>query len=117
MLVPSTLRPGQCSTRRLVERYGDRLVCVRYRYDPRAGRRYKTVELIVDEGSWTPPGDRQPGEPVFVRVGYREEALREHVKAAGGRWDPHRKLWVLPYVEAAALGLEQRIVEVPRFQM
>ena len=29
-----TLKPGQKGTKKLVERYGDALVCVRYRYDP-----------------------------------------------------------------------------------
>lgn len=27
------LKPGQDDTKRLVARYGDKLVCVRYRYD------------------------------------------------------------------------------------
>lgn len=41
-------RPGQRGTQKLVTRYGDRLVCVRYRYDAAAGKRYKTVEIILD---------------------------------------------------------------------
>ena len=44
-----TLRPGQRGTRKLLTRYGDRLVCVRYRYDERRKKRYETVELIVEE--------------------------------------------------------------------
>ena len=43
-----TLRPGQNGTKKLLERYGTRLVRVRYLYDPQAGRRLKTVELIVE---------------------------------------------------------------------
>ncbi len=111
MITQSTLKPGQRGTRQLVDLYGDRLVCVRYRYDPRAGKRYKTVELIVEEGQWWPPSNRKPGQPVYVRVGYGEERLRERVKAAEAHWDARRKLWKLPYVEVAALGLEARIVE------
>ncbi len=41
------LKPGQKGTRRLATRYGDRLVCVRYRYDKVKRKRYKTIELIV----------------------------------------------------------------------
>ncbi len=52
-----TLKPGQRGTEKMVSRYGDRLVRVRYRYDERRGRRLKTVELIVDETDWE-PGDR-----------------------------------------------------------
>ena len=48
----TTLRPGDRGTRKLVERYGKRLVCVRYRYDPVTQRRYTTVELIVAEAVW-----------------------------------------------------------------
>ena len=50
----TTLRPGDRGTHRLAERYGKRLVCVRYRYDAGAGRRYTTVELIVAEAAWQP---------------------------------------------------------------
>ena len=49
-----TLRPGQHGTRKLVERYGERLLRVRYLYDAASGRRLKTVELIVESVPWTP---------------------------------------------------------------
>ncbi|MDF1556268.1 MAG: hypothetical protein P1P84_24585 [Deferrisomatales bacterium] len=54
MKVGQTLTPGQRGTRRYQDRYGERLVCVRYRYDEATGRRYTTVELIEDEGTWRP---------------------------------------------------------------
>ena len=41
-----TLAPGQNGTKKLLAIYGDRLVCVRCRYDSARGVRYKTVELI-----------------------------------------------------------------------
>src|SRR5262245_26786565 len=41
------LKPGQKGTKTLVARYGDRLICVRYRYDARRHMRFTTVELIV----------------------------------------------------------------------
>jgi hypothetical protein len=43
-----TLRPGQSGTKKLVARYGDRLIRVRYLYDEGGGRRLKTVELVVE---------------------------------------------------------------------
>ena len=43
-----SLKPGDKGTRQLHAQYGDRLICVRYRYDPKARMRYKTIELIVD---------------------------------------------------------------------
>jgi hypothetical protein len=55
MRVRLVRRPGQHGTLAYVEQYGDRLVCVRYRYDAAARRRYKTVEIIVEEAPWSPP--------------------------------------------------------------
>ncbi len=49
-----SLRPGQKGTKKLVVEYGDRLVAVRYRYDAERQRRYKTVELVVEESPWSP---------------------------------------------------------------
>jgi len=49
MRVRLKLKPGQRGTKNLVNQYGDRLICVRYRYDEKTGKRYTTVELIVAE--------------------------------------------------------------------
>jgi len=46
------LRPGMSGTKKLLARYGERLVCVRYRYDRATGRRVKTAELIVEDVAW-----------------------------------------------------------------
>lgn len=51
-----TLKPGQRGTKKLLAKYGDRLICVRYRYDEQAKKRYKTVELIEDKQDWSPNG-------------------------------------------------------------
>ena len=47
-----TLRPGMPGTKRLVARYGERLICVRYLYDEARNRRLKTVELVIEEAPW-----------------------------------------------------------------
>ncbi len=52
-----TLKPGQRGTKKLLKKYGNRLVCVRYRYDEEKKLRYKTAELVVDVTSWLPGGD------------------------------------------------------------
>lgn len=46
--------PGSNGTKKLVERYGERLVCVRYRYDEERRKRIKTVELVEEESAWVP---------------------------------------------------------------
>ena len=49
------LKPGQPETKRLVKKYGDSLLCVRFKYDRESRQRLKTVELIVEKTDWTPP--------------------------------------------------------------
>jgi hypothetical protein len=115
MKIRLRLKPGQNGTRKLVQQYGDRLVCVRYRYDERTQKRYKTVELIIDEVPWqqrepAPPRRRDKYTPVFVRIRFEETHLRERVKAAGAHWDPDRLLWMMPFNKAVGLGLEDRII-------
>lgn len=114
-----TLRAGSKGTKRLVERYGERLICVRYRYDAALKKRYKTVELIIEEVPWgagQPSVGSAPGRPpvmVGVRVAFAETELRRAVKDAGGRWDPARKLWIIPLGVARRMGLQERLVAVP----
>jgi len=75
------LRPGQRGTKQWVAKYGDRLVCVRYRYDAQHHKRYTTVEVIVAEGPWTPPPPA-PDAIVGVRVAWGEAAPARQIKAA-----------------------------------
>lgn len=49
-----TLRPGARGTIKLVQQYGDQLICVRYRYNLDTRTRIKTIELIIDEKKWIP---------------------------------------------------------------
>lgn len=93
MKTHSHLKPGQKGTRRLVEQYGEKLLCVRYRYDAIRQVRMKTVEIIVDERPCRPPLRYGTMEIVAVIVSFTEQELRERLKAAGGRWDPAEKLW------------------------
>lgn len=99
------LVPGAPGTKRLLQRFGEALLCVRYRTDPESGRRFTTVELIVEERSGP------PAREVWVRVGFGETELRQRIKAAGGLWDSGRKLWRIPGASVKALGLQKRIVK------
>ena len=120
MRVYTVRKPGEPGTQKLVARYGDRLVSVRYRYDPQKGKRYKTVELIIAEEDWRPPEARQPQPPqkqeyattpiVPLRIHYSERDLQRQVKAIGGRWDASKKLWFAPEEYVKRIGLTKRIV-------
>jgi len=109
------LKPGENGTKRLLEKYGDRLICVRYRYDEEKKRRYKTIELVIEDKEWHPKNGsplqgHKPSEMLGIRIDYFEKELQAQVKQAGGIWRPRHKLWELPYVKIVELGLEERIV-------
>lgn len=76
-----TLTPGANGTEKRKARYGDRLICVRYRDDPERRRRIKTVALVEEERAWMPPAALY-----LVEIGWEEEALRERAKALGAPW-------------------------------
>ena len=109
--IKKTLSPGKPGTVRLVEKYGDDLLCVRYRYDAVRKRKVKTVELIVEEGPWEPaPRPIHPETIVLLHVEYGEVNMGRRIKAAGGIWNRDKRVWELPYHEAVALGITDRIV-------
>lgn len=117
MMTRTTLKPGQKGTKRFMEKYGERLVCVRYRYDEKASKRYTTVELVEAVSEWEALGEKTPppsgglsSQRVAVQIDYWETALRQQVKAAGGIWRPRQKLWEMEYKDVVALGLEARVV-------
>jgi len=110
MLNTRKISPGQKGTKKLHEQYGDRLLCVRYRYDQRLRKRFKTVELIVEESDWTPPTAPFAASAIVgVRVELAEVNLQRLVKEAGGKWNPARKLWEMRYDQAIKLKLKDRI--------
>jgi hypothetical protein len=83
------LKPGQKGTKQLVAQYGNRLLCVRYRYDPERCKRLKTIEIIVAERDWAPRRPRLRREQVVgLHVPYADTVTRAQVKQAGGQWHP-----------------------------
>lgn len=105
-----TLKPGQEGTKQLVEKYGASLVCIRYRYDKKKGKRWKTVELIEEEADWTPPPPKYPVNALVpLHVPASDMRLRAMVKTVGGRWDPEKKLWFVRYGTIADGPLENHI--------
>ena len=109
LLVSHTLRPGQSGTRRYVAEYGERLVCVRHRFDADRQQRVTTVELVVDRVATVP----RAGTVVGIRVAWGEAEVARRVKQEGGTWDARLKLWRLLAGDARRLGLEDRIVRLP----
>jgi hypothetical protein len=115
------LRPVQDGTKKLVEKYGDRPVAVRYRYDEYTRTRLKTVSWSRSQ-PWSPSqscantsrrsGEPAPSDRFGVRVGSNEVELRDRVKqvAESGARKTSR-MWELTYAQIQAMGLEERIVQ------
>jgi hypothetical protein len=109
------LKPGQNGTKKLLARFGERLVCVRYRYDEARSLRFTTVELIVSQSAWQPrkrsrASPRSSHDMVYVRIAYDDIALRAKMKTLGALWRPRQKLWELPWGAVQALGIEHRVI-------
>lgn len=124
MEIRTVRKPGDKGTQALMQKYGERLVYIRYRYDPALKKRFKTVELIIAEQAWHPPEphpqeDKATGlgtkryraRRLGIQVGFQETELRKQIKQAGGLWDPSQRLWFIPEEEVLKLGLLQRIIK------
>jgi hypothetical protein len=104
------LKPGQRGTKRLADKYGEDLVCVRFRYDSENRQRLKTVELIVERTAWEPPPEKLTADSIVaVKIEGYETDLRKQVKAAGGKWKPEQKLWFVRYGNITGTALEKHI--------
>lgn len=109
------LLPGQKGTKTLQQKYGDALVCVRYRYDAKSRKQFKTVEIIVSEKEWTPPPAKYSESTIVpLKIGASEKLLQNEAKALGGRWDPEQKAWYVPYGCIVGTKLEKLIIEESR---
>ena len=109
MRVKLKLKPGVRGTKKLVAEYGDKLICVRYRYDEKRRRRLKTVETIIEDV----PRRSYPANSakVCVKTDVSEKELHQRIRNAGGRWEKHKKVWKMSYADTKKPGLEKRIAE------
>jgi hypothetical protein len=104
------LEPGQKGTKRLTDKYGDALVCVRFRYDAESRQRLKTVELIVERADWTPPASKYSADTLApLRIEGYEKELCAQAKAAGARWNPDKQFWFVQYGKIVGTQLEKHI--------
>ncbi len=111
-----TLKPGRPGTKNLLAEYGDRLLCVRYRYDDEARRRYKTVEVIVEEAPWSPAFPFSPTDVIEVRIRPEERTLRRAADVLGARRTPTTQTWRTTYAVAGILHLAARATRPPIYR-
>ena len=113
--IAKTFAPSLDGTRRLAREFGDRLVCVRHRYDDASALRVTTVEIVahVDPlcGCAPPPRSAVAAwEPVWVRLAPDARALHRQALEAGGRWHCEHRLWEVPRWLVARLDLGGRLI-------
>ncbi|HEY6871789.1 MAG TPA: hypothetical protein VI298_03565 [Geobacteraceae bacterium] len=105
-----TLKPGQHGTKTLLKKYGNDLVCVRFRYDAETQQRFKTIELIIGRSHWTPPLPRFRNDTLVpLRIAATNVAIRNKAKTAGARWNPEKRLWFVSYGKVVGTELEKYI--------
>ena len=106
-LVVKRLRASQGGAIKWARRYGDSLVCVRYRHDAQEQHRYTTVELVVDDA----PLARNPylDQPVMIRIEPHETELHNLVRTHGAKWDGKLRLWCMRRRIAKRLRLLSRL--------
>ena len=89
-----TILPGLPGTKKYHKKYGDKLVCVRYKYDLNKKEKLKTIEIIVDRQEWKPKSSKIPPNKIInLKIKYGEIDLARKVKSLGGNWNPKRKVW------------------------
>ena len=109
-LTRKKLKPGQNGTKKLLDLYGDRLLCVRYRLDAIRQLRLKTIEIIVESSPWIPADENVPDNTlVDLKIGPAEKLLQQKIKTAGGRWNGFKRRWEISLGKAKEIGLRDRI--------
>jgi hypothetical protein len=110
MTTEKIIKPNQPGTKKWVEKYGENLICVRYRYDKTNCRMLKTVEIVVEAKAYKKTTYRIPSNKLIpLKVEINDANLRRIVKNAGGKWHQKEKVWMLPYKEIIKLRLENKI--------
>jgi len=109
--VSKTMQTDARGAIKLSRRFGDALICVRYRISPDGAERMTTVELLVDRVAV-----RSKANPLVAVKIYRSESrLRAQATAKGARFIPETRLWRMRQNDAHALGLSKRIAR-PEYQ-
>jgi hypothetical protein len=105
-----TLKPGQPGTKALQKKYGDALVCVRFRYDETTKQRIKTVELVIERSDWAPSEPQVTHETIVpLRITAANLAMRSKAKSVGAKWNPEKHLWLVNYGKVVGTELEKYI--------
>jgi hypothetical protein len=111
MKTRTTLRPGQKGAKGLSEKYGSRLIAVRYHYDAENKRRIKSVELVEEAVTWKMRATPSPNKIVTVNLGAIDANFRRKILSVGGRPTADGLGWRIRYGVVVKLGLLSKVVK------
>ncbi|MFW2439476.1 MAG: hypothetical protein ACN4GR_08910 [Arenicellales bacterium] len=118
MKVIKRINPGQPGTKKHLAKFGNDLICVRYRHDQENNQRITTIELVVDKGFYRPELNyaknyllEEKNKLINLFIGYDESELRRKVIKAGGKWVNEKKCWEVKHNDAVKMGLKERIIK------
>ena len=115
MLSTRKITPAPQGVQRLRQQSCAQHIGACYRDDKPRGKRYKTIELILEELPYAPLTPQlKPETLVRIDIGLSEVALRKKAKQVGGSWNRARPIWERRYGKAVELGLVDRIVDEDR---
>jgi hypothetical protein len=116
MEVIRTIKPGMPGSRRFQKHWGENLVAVRYRRG--TNKLYTTIEIVVDEREQSHPEislnavhSFKRRQLVAIPIAFEEHQLRAAAKRSRAMWSVEKKVWVMPYDTAVALGVHNRVIE------
>lgn len=107
--VVKRLSPSQPGALKWARRYGETLVCVRYRHDPQDTHRITTVELVVERAKVR--RRNVATGTVLLHIPFEQTHTLRLALAHNARWNGELRLWALPRKVVEELRLTQHIVE------
>lgn len=90
---------------RLTRKYGEALVCVRYRISPDGSERTTTIELVLERVAV----QHKANPWVAVKIYPSETGLATRAKAKGAWFNARTRLWKMRRNDAQSLGLLNRV--------
>jgi hypothetical protein len=101
------MQPDQAGALKLARRFGDALVCVRYRHDEGRMHRYTTIELVVDDAPIQ--RSKREQELVAVFIDFKDVEAQTAARAQAAKWDSKACVWRMPRHIARRLNLLDKI--------
>jgi hypothetical protein len=108
--VGKTMQADSRGAIKLTRKFGETLICVRYRISPDGMQRMTTVELEVERVAV----QRKSNPLVAVKIYASEAKLVALAKAKGAWFNVKTRLWRMHQNDAYALGLAKRIARAAK---